>query len=218
MWQIRRHLQDYVRFFVPEDGKNLKQVFPGKKDGRLSERIAWTITEELQSKADFYIDLHAGDTSEEVMPFVYYNVAAGDKIAEILRTWQWQRIWKCVRVRQRRPARTAAPAEEVFLRSSWSAEAAEDLRQQKLQAYKQDVKNIMIRMGLLSGEEVHTVQQKNVTRAEYLEAETDGLWYPIYSAGDTFAGGAASGNGSRYLGKPLLEYRAHYTGSFCTRR
>ena len=63
----------------------------------------------------------------------------------------------------------------------------------EVQAYKQDVKNIMIRMGLLSGEEVHTVQQKNVTRAEYLEAETDGLWYPVFSAGDTFAGGAVLG-------------------------
>ena len=75
--------RDYVRFFVPEDGKNLNRVFPGKKDGTLSERIAWTITEKLQSKADYYIDLHAGDTSEEVMPFVYYNVAAGEKIARV---------------------------------------------------------------------------------------------------------------------------------------
>ena len=32
--------RDYVRFFVPEDGKNLNRVFPGKKDGTLSERIA----------------------------------------------------------------------------------------------------------------------------------------------------------------------------------
>ena len=44
--------RDYVRFFVPEDGKNLNRVFPGKKDGTLSERIAWTITEKLKSKAD----------------------------------------------------------------------------------------------------------------------------------------------------------------------
>ena len=58
--------RDYVRFFVPEDGKNLNRVFPGKKDGTLSERIAWTITEKLQSKADYYIDLHAGDTSDAV--------------------------------------------------------------------------------------------------------------------------------------------------------
>ena len=78
----------------------------------------------------------------------------------------------------------------------------------EVQAYKQDVKNIMIRMGLLSGEEVHTVQQKNVTRAEYLEAETDGLWYPVFSAGDTFAGGAVLGTVRDIWGNLLREYRA----------
>ena len=82
----------------------------------------------------------------------------------------------------------------------------------EVQAYKQDVKNIMIRMGLLSGEEVHTVQQKNVTRAEYLEAETDGLWYPVFSAGDTFAGGAVLGTVRDIWGNLLLEYRADYPG------
>ena len=82
----------------------------------------------------------------------------------------------------------------------------------EVQAYKQDVKNIMIRMGLLSGEEIHTVQQKNVTRAEYLEAETDGLWYPVFSAGDTFAGGAVLGTVRDIWGNLLLEYRADYPG------
>ena len=82
----------------------------------------------------------------------------------------------------------------------------------EVQAYKRDVKNIMIRMGLLSGEEVHTVQQKNVTRAEYLEAETDGLWYPVFSAGDTFAGGAVLGTVRDIWGNLLLEYRADYPG------
>ena len=82
----------------------------------------------------------------------------------------------------------------------------------EVQAYKRDVKNIMIRMGLLSGEEVHTVQQKNVTRAEYLEAETDGLWYPVFSAGDTFAGGAVLGTVRDIWGNLLREYRADYPG------
>lgn len=90
---------------------------------------------------------------------------------------------------------------------------------QRVQAYKRDVKNIMIRMGLLSGEEVHTVQQKNVTRAEYLEAETDGLWYPVFSAGDTFAGGAVLGTVRDIWGNLLREYRADLIReSFCTRR
>ena len=73
----------FQRFFVPEDGKNLNRVFPGKADGTLSERIAHVITEKLQMEADYYIDLHGGDTSEHVMPFVYYNGAAGEEIEKI---------------------------------------------------------------------------------------------------------------------------------------
>ena len=62
----------------------------------------------------------------------------------------------------------------------------------EVQAYKQDV--------------------KNVTRAEYLEAETDGLWYPVFSAGDTFAGGAVLGTVRDIWGNLLREYRADYPG------
>ena len=76
----------------------------------------------------------------------------------------------------------------------------------------------MIRMGLLSGEEVHTVQQKNVTRAEYLEAETDGLWYPVFSAGDTFAGGAVLGTVRDIWGNLLRSIGQTIRESFCTRR
>ena len=204
--------KDYVRFYVPEDGKNLNRVFPGKKDGTLSERIAWTITEELQAKADFYIDLHAGDTSEEVMPFVYYNVAAGEKIARVSANMA---MAADMEVRASSTATTGAyssacqrglPA--ILMERGGGGRFTDS----EVQAYKRDVKNIMIRMGLLSGEEVHTVQQKNVTRAEYLEAETDGLWYPVFSAGDTFAGGAVLGMVRDIWGNLLLEYRADYPG------
>ena len=197
---------------VYEDGKNLNRVFPGKKEGTLSERIAWTITEKLQSKADYYIDLHAGDTSEEVMPFVYYNVAAGEKIARVSANMA---MAADMEVRASSTATTGAyssacqrglPA--ILMERGGGGRFTDS----EVQAYKRDVKNIMIRMGLLSGEEVHTVQQKNVTRAEYLEAETDGLWYPVFSAGDTFAGGAVLGTVRDIWGNLLLEYRADYPG------
>lgn len=82
--------RDYVRFVVPEDGKNLNRVFPGKKDGTLSERIAYTMAHRLQSLADYYIDVHAGDTSEQVMPFVYFTGAAD--AAECIAAKRWNCI------------------------------------------------------------------------------------------------------------------------------
>ena len=38
---------------VPEDNKNILRMFPGNKEGTISEKIAYVISNELQDKADF---------------------------------------------------------------------------------------------------------------------------------------------------------------------
>ena len=58
----------------PADGKNLNRVFPGRPDGTLSERIANEITTQVIAKADFLVDLHAGDGNEALRPYVYMPV------------------------------------------------------------------------------------------------------------------------------------------------
>ncbi len=58
----------------PVDGKNLNRVFPGRVDGTLSERIAYALTREVIEKANFLIDLHAGDGNEALRPYVYMPV------------------------------------------------------------------------------------------------------------------------------------------------
>jgi len=58
----------------PADGKNLNRVFPGKKDGTLSERIAHSITLHVIEQADYLVDLHAGDGNEVLRPYVYMPV------------------------------------------------------------------------------------------------------------------------------------------------
>jgi len=42
------------------DGGNLNRVFPGNRDGQLTEQLAHTISEEFLRKIDYYVDLHAG--------------------------------------------------------------------------------------------------------------------------------------------------------------
>ena len=64
----------------PADGKNLNRVFPGRPDGTLSERIAHTITTEVIAKADFLVDLHAGDGNEALRPYVYMPVTGDARL------------------------------------------------------------------------------------------------------------------------------------------
>lgn len=68
-----------TQYINPIDGKNLNRVFPGKANGTLSEKIAYTITTEVIDKGDFYIDLHGGDIHEALIPFVIYPKLGTDE-------------------------------------------------------------------------------------------------------------------------------------------
>lgn len=58
-------------YYNPYDWKNLNRVFPGKKNGTMSERIAFQITKEVIDKCDYLIDNHCGDGNEDLMPYLY---------------------------------------------------------------------------------------------------------------------------------------------------
>jgi len=72
-------------YYSPADGKNLNRVFPGRRDGTLSERIAWTITTEVIERADYVIDMHAGDGNEALRPYVYMPVTGHRELDEAAR-------------------------------------------------------------------------------------------------------------------------------------
>ena len=59
-------------YIMPEDGKNLNRMFPGKPDGTLSERFAHWLVSAVFPHADCYLDLHGGDLDEALMPFTIY--------------------------------------------------------------------------------------------------------------------------------------------------
>ena len=55
----------------PTDNRNMNRVYPGKPDGTQSERIAHAITTQVIERADYVIDMHAGDGNEALRPFTY---------------------------------------------------------------------------------------------------------------------------------------------------
>lgn len=56
----------------PIDGLNLARVFPGRRDGSITEQIAYWICERLLPQADFMIDLHTGGIAYELPLLVGY--------------------------------------------------------------------------------------------------------------------------------------------------
>lgn len=73
---------EYMPRIVPEDGKNLNRVFPGRQTGTLSEKIAHFLMNNIIEEADFYVDMHGGDQQEYLLPYVYYQGNAASSVAK----------------------------------------------------------------------------------------------------------------------------------------
>jgi predicted deacylase len=71
-----------LKQFVREDQLNLNRVFPGDADGSLSHQLARVIEKRIYPLADFLIDLHGGDSNEEMEPLVFFSKAAGDEVTQ----------------------------------------------------------------------------------------------------------------------------------------
>ncbi len=69
-------------YYSPVDGLNLNRVYPGKSDGTLSQRIAYTITQEVIDRCDYLIDLHCGDGNESLRPYSYWMPINDPKVDE----------------------------------------------------------------------------------------------------------------------------------------
>lgn len=67
---------------VPADGKNLNREFPGDPTGTLTQRMAYEIEKKIYPQSDFILDLHGGDSFEELTPLIFFPCAAGEAIME----------------------------------------------------------------------------------------------------------------------------------------
>jgi predicted deacylase len=63
----------------PIDGLNLARIFPGRKDGSATERIAHTLAESIIRTSDFLIDLHSAG-QHYAMPLLAGAYAATDDL------------------------------------------------------------------------------------------------------------------------------------------
>ena len=72
-------------YYSPIDNKNLNRVYPGKPDGTVSERIAYTITTEVIARADYVADLHCGDGNEALRPYSYWTKSGNAQLDDASR-------------------------------------------------------------------------------------------------------------------------------------
>ena len=66
--------------FVPEDGGNMNDVFPGDKNGTLSKRLAAFLEENIIDEADFIVDLHSGQGEQLLSTCIFFPSTASEEV------------------------------------------------------------------------------------------------------------------------------------------
>lgn len=197
-----------------EDGKNLNRVFPGNREGTWSERLAYAIEKELLSIADYYIDLHSGDSYEQLTPYVYYAGAAAKEVVEQSREMAQQAdvpymVGSNVAMGGCYNYAASLGIPSILLErgqmGGWTKEESHSTRR--------DVRNILCHLGIYQGEKdyrnYYPLEVKNLC---YQAANEQGLWYPCKKPGDMIQQGDMLGVIKDYEGKILEVCKAEYGG------
>lgn len=197
-----------------EDGKNLNRVFPGDPKGTWSDRLAHAIEKELLSIADYYIDLHSGDSYEQLTPYVYYAGAADKKVVEQSREMAQQAdvpymVGSNVSMGGCYNYAASLGIPSILLErgqmGGWTQEESHSTRR--------DVRNILCHLGIYQGEkDYRNYYPLEVKDLCYQAANEQGLWYPCKKPGDMIRQGDILGVIKDYEGEILEVCKAEYGG------
>lgn len=197
-----------------EDGKNLNRVFPGDPKGTWSDRLAHAIEKELLSIADYYMDLHSGDSYEQLTPYVYYAGAADKEVVEQSREMAQQAdvpymVGSNVSMGGCYNYAASLGIPSILLErgqmGGWTQEESHSTRR--------DVRNILCHLGIYQGEkDYRNYYPLEVKDLCYQAANEQGLWYPCKKPGDMIRQGDILGVIKDYEGEILEVCKAEYGG------
>ena len=185
---------EHCRFVIPKDGRNLNRIFPGNPNGTLSERLAYSLLGEVTSSADFHIDMHSGDTSEALIPHVYFM--SGNRDSQMLAEASGTRY--IVR----------SGGDKCFYQNSCLRGVPSMLMERggcglwnykESSAYKDEVLNVMGDLGMIMDRKAKSMPVY-IGEAAYIDSPVDGCWYPCVSAGQDIQAGDVLGEIRDFFG------------------
>jgi len=207
-------------YYSPIDGKNLNRVYPGKSDGTVSERIAYAITNQIIERADYLVDIHAGDGNESLRPYTYWSPlrmdARVDSIArEMALAWGSDHI-VIDTVRPRDPRASIYTQNTAHIRgkpaltteAGYLGVAAEDMVQRNVDG----VFRLLRYFRMVPGDVELVRQPLFFERTEVLRSPATGVWHPRVERGHSVQKGALIGVLTDFFGATQAEIRAPFGG------
>ncbi len=192
-------------YIMPQDGKNLNRMFPGKPDGTTSEQLAhWLVTEAFP-KADVYIDCHGGDLDEGLAPFTIFP-AGCEKSKALAAAFGIKTAVAAggsgysVDASYKLGIPSILP--EVSGNGLWGEPTVTQMTD--------GIRRVMQHIGMLPGEA--PVTPLDVVTMWVPSAPVTGLWYPKKDLGEPVAAGELLGEISSVFGETLASIHSEKDG------
>ena len=206
-------------YYSPGDGQNLNRVFPGKRDGTLSERIADVITREIIERATQVADLHGGDGNESLRPYSYWITTGAPAVVEAGRAMALAFGLDHIIVDGGRPT---DPAASSFLsntaitrgKPAITTEAGDRARvdEDMVALVVNGVAGLLKHLGMRDDGPAPVASPVWIDRDAVLRATASGLFFPAVVKGQRVAEGAALGRIVDYFGQTIEDFRAPFAG------
>ena len=200
---------DGVKQISTSDYKNLNREFPGDENGTSTQKTAFNIEKYLYPIADFIVDLHGGDMNEMLIPLIFFPYGSGEEMKNYVRDIA-SRMSVNFRVGSYAnnglysyATKKNIPA-MLYERGAHGIWSEEDVLAEKKDMYK-------LMEIVKEGHDISVnKKQKEIVRAEYVEGECDGLWYPYVKHGQRVKKGELLGVLKNIEGDKLQRVEAKF--------
>ncbi|WP_262146986.1 succinylglutamate desuccinylase/aspartoacylase family protein [Chryseobacterium foetidum] len=190
-----KSFQKRTPFVNPLDGKNLNNAFPGSKNGTPTDKIADFITKEIIANSDIFLDIHGGDASEDLLPFVcfYERNDTADQTALALNLSKASGMKNIVSYPY--TLKPSDPSKYAFKEATQQGITALSIEAGKLgNVHKENVdliKKSVYRMLSFSGnltekssDKIGSEKQRFFNNQDYIRVPEDGIFYSMLKSGD----------------------------------
>jgi len=206
-------------YYNPYDWKNLNRVFPGKKGGTMTERIAYQITKEVIDKCDYLIDCHCGDGNEDLMPYLYCTEIGKPELDKKTRELAVNYGLRLI-VHQTEYPKDLKNSKYVGNTAILKGKPAITIESGKLgRSDETDILrvirgtyNIMKHLDMMKGEPELISEPVWVKNYTIIRSEHEGIFYPLVGRADHVQKGELVGYLTDFFGNTIQKVYAPHTG------
>ena len=200
----------------PRDGKNVNRMFPGDANGTDSQRVARYLTDTLLAHADAYVDVHAGDLIEALVPFTLYartGKAEADATSRAMAASYGLGYMLGTQIDSVPGAAYAAAAELGV--PAMIAEIGQQgvYDQASVQRHVAGLQNVMGVVGLTPAGPPPATEPVDMKEFAWLRTDVSATYHPTVAVGDAVEKNAVIGELHDLFGETIRELQSPGTGT-----